>query len=743
MDATHILRHSLRMNEHPRDRPWLFLLPLWLGAVLVTFLVLHPLGRPLYLQIVPGAVHMIREGIFPWGAWLALAPRVLILTLRWLLWFLVGWLALWALDDVYTPVAHGRFPSLRLQSWTLIEILVLAPVLGAGITATPLILLGTGFMLSRWTVLLVLLLSCGALWLIGNTRRKRTNPDEPPEEPPNELAAAAIPLTSGAKEPTPLWIVAAAWVLIAIITAWTFFHSLCYPVDYWDALIYYVHYAELTYHQGGFPVIYQLQVGLGLGANYPHLYAVLQASQALLYGAWSDAYGQALMPLAGLGATLLLYSVVLRIYGRRDVAVLTALAFRLIPYVTTYTVWCSDYALVLYGTAAFLALLHPYLSHPVKDGDGLRLIFPVLIAAVFPQINYMGWIVWPPLCLAVFLRCGMSMPRLRTALPILALGVLWAIPWYIRNWIVTGNPVYAFFPAIFGGERIDLDVLASCQVEWKQNGDGLAQVGDTLWERILGTPLFFSYFWWKWSPVVLGLFLPGLALGWKHDSRRLYAVALLYALLVVFYGYVISGLYLYHMIAFFLLAAFFGARIFAAVRHRTCAVLLAGVMLVGGVYPGVAFSIMGPKARQAGLRILPLANTSPRFFYDTVGWADSEVWKYINANLEQGASILTHENRYHVFRRDLSLIHLDDWDLLPFYGRPWPEVRAELERRGITYYLQIPNEKNHRITERLGIGSHLDDFRLQFQRAEGTDEEGKPHGVRRLYRLRPATQKEN
>ncbi len=711
-----------------------FLPGIWLGAVLFVFLAFHPLGKPLYREILPGLFRIIIHGDFPWGAWLRLIPHTILLSLAWMPWAIVGWIALWALYG-RTPLRHSQtFGVPRHVIW--IEWLTLAPVLGAAITSTPLVLLATFFLLSRWTVLAVLICSVGILWLLGRKGwlhiSLTLNQDLPQPESTNN-------------QPTPSWMVKTAWVLIGIISAWMFFHSLVFPVDYWDALIYYIHYAEMTYKQGGFPVLVQLQVGLGLGANYPHLYGVLQASQALLYGVWTDAYGQAMMPLAGLGTTLLLYTLVFRIYRRKDVAVLSALAFRIMPYAITYSVWCSDYSLVMYGTVAFLALLRPVLKAQPGQRSWVLLLPVTLIAAAFPQINYMGWIVWAPLGLAVILShfhkvpCQEHQPSQPPAwvpqISILLLGIAWAAPWYIRNWIVTGNPVYAFFPEIFGGKHIDLNVLASCQVEWTSNGDGLAQVGNTFIERIAGTPLFFKAFWWKWAPLVLGLALPGALLGWRHKAWKLYAVAGLYASLVLFYGYVISGLYLYHMIALFPLAAFFGARVLNAVNDKHGSVILAAVLLLAGICPGVAFSSLGPKAREAGLSLLMLADSPPESFYRAVGRADADMWRYINKNLESGTGLLTHENRYHVFRRDLNIIHLDDWDLLPFYDHPWAEVVAELKRRGVRYYLQIPNEKNHPITLRLGVQENLNSLELLHETYEGKNARGEKTGIRRLYKI--------
>ena len=85
--------------------------------------------------------------------------------------------------------------------------------------------------------------------------------------------------------------------------------------------------------------------------------------------------------------------------------------------------------------------------------------------------------------------------------------------WYIRNQILTGNPVYAFFPNIFGGVRINPEVLASAEKEWIANGDGVSRLGDTLTQRVATSfKLFLAepQGWdWKFMPTLMALTLPG------------------------------------------------------------------------------------------------------------------------------------------------------------------------------------------------------------------------------------------
>lgn len=73
-------------------------------------------------------------------------------------------------------------------------------------------------------------------------------------------------------------------LLFVLITGFVTLHAIGEPVVYWDSLILYVGYARAIFLEGGFPVKVVGQVGVGLGANYPHLYELLTAQTAALAG---------------------------------------------------------------------------------------------------------------------------------------------------------------------------------------------------------------------------------------------------------------------------------------------------------------------------------------------------------------------------------------------------------------------------------------------------------------------------
>lgn len=602
---------------------------------------------------------------------------------------------------------------LRLPRW--IE-WIAGVFLGIGLANFILELWAIPFLLNRWTVLLSLMvLAC----LLGISKKRWGWVNDEEE---------ILPCNSSPDSSEKI-LYRCAWGVLSFIIALSFYHALFFPVNYWDALILYIHYGKITYQQGGFPILACLQVGLGLGANYPHLYPLHQAATAMLAGHWSDIYGQLLPPLAGLGSVLVIFHLGMRLFKNRLAAVFSALVFRSIPYVSTYYVYESDYSLVMLYTALFLLFLERFLAVP-----SLRRLTPILaVSAIFPHINYLGWIVWPPIALAIAWRYRALADNDRRWLwKISAWLLFWfglGLTWYIRNWIVTGNPVYAFFPEIFGGKNINLEVLQSCNQEWTAHGLGAAQFGHTLWAKIGNSLLFFAVDW-RFSPLVTGIMLPGLAIGWKRKQPFFLISASLFALYFI-YQYIISGLYWYHTIAVFPILGLFAGRFLAQIENR---IILAGfciLLSIAALIPGGSVAVMGSKIHDPRLPLFAHPGLSleefNRFAFPDV----APVWRYVNKNLEKNAVVLTHDNRYHVYRDDIQIIHLDDCGLTPFYGKPYPEVHRELLRRGCRYYLYIHDEDDHPITARLGHKQYLNDpkfFTLLY--SSGSD----PQSAR-LYRL--------
>ncbi|HOE11141.1 MAG TPA: hypothetical protein PLQ35_12435 [bacterium] len=655
---------------------WIVLLgTAWFCFVVIHFLFLNPtFSVPLWLY-VPRSLLDVASAPGPFLSGLLTVLYTALIHSPFLLLFgVTGWIYLFR-----RLRPKMDFPSISL-----------AILLGIAIIGIPLHVLGSLHVLGRWPTLVT-----SAVIILVLLRLPRR---DPVPDPPNECSA-----------PTDRGIVYyISWGLTWIITVFMFYHSLGFPVDYWDALIYYVDYAQRTWEEGGFPTIVCGQVGIGLGANYPHLFHVLEVVAAHLSGRWSDLYGQLLPPVFGVLTVGLLAGLLRNLFGNATVTALGVLFFRAVPYGFSYQIWVSDYSLVLAATAGVFYCLERFLS--TRDRRWYEVT--AVLCAAMPTINYLGWIYFVLLALAPFLRCSElsnPIPVIRRFAPLFLVSFLLAVPWYIRNVLVTGNPVYAFFHQILDGKYIDPDVMASCNREWAANGDGPILFGDNIIQRLINTPYYFLHdnYSWKFGPLFSGLFLPGFLLSLRNANRRpVFLLMILFSLLLFIYLYFISGLYFYHTLGILSVFACCGALLVHHSGGRVRGVLVAGTF-AAALCPGIADVLMGPKFAVPSLPALRYGPMDPPSYYRIKFRDEYPVWSFINRELAPDSKILTHENRYHLFRRDLHFVHLDDWEISRLYGRPFDEIHRRLNERGVGYYLRIRNEKNHPILACLGHRDYL------------------------------------
>lgn len=513
-----------------------------------------------------------------------------------------------------------------------------------------------------------------------------------------------------------------ASTLLGVIIFLSFYHALLYPESYWDSLIYYLHYGKMTFLEKGFPVLYSGQVGLGLGANYPHFYHLLSAVPAVFFHSYSDYYGQFLAPFCGLLATFLIYETGLIVFRNRRAAVLSALVFRSIPLVNVYFTYATDYSLVMLYTTALLYVSACFF----RSRNRFYLLIAGILTAAFPNINYLGWAFYPVVLLIMGLGWVQTDKTERKKYLIwgggvAGLAVLLGIPWYLRNIWVTGNPVYAFYPEIFGGKRIDLEVLKSCFHEWYANGMGVP--GNTLSQRLLNAPGWFFQIW-QVNPFFYALGIPAILAGvlfqfTKEKERAAhyyYWIPLSVCLGGLSYHLFISNLYLYQVLFFLPAMAGLSPYLFYDLKKETAFIrnlIITGVFL-GALIPGVSMSLMGPKIMEPGLRAFMNPGMEAVSFYRLKLGEYASLVEYINQTLPSQGVILSHENRYNLFRDDLKIRHLDDWDIIPLYQEKNLQKKYQaLYQKGIRYYLYIPNEENHPILKKLEIQRMIQEGFLQ------------------------------
>ena len=293
-----------------------------------------------------------------------------------------------------------------------------------------------------------------------------------------------------------------------------------YPPSSFDATMYHLPFAKAFVATGGLPYLVDLRYPV-----FPQASEVLFAEAMMLGG---DRASQLVSLLATLATAAVLFGWGRRasrqgaISGAGELAAALFLGGPIVAYLSG--VAYSEPLLVLWVAAAFDRIDRWDGEADVPGRWGLAGVFAGSAAGV----KYFGLFpVGVLLALALFARAGSGAGRWRRLAWALGGVVLCAAPWYVRNTLYTGNPLFPvlerlFGPSVWGGPA----ELAP----WSESDGGLSQLVQMLrlpWTLTFGRPAFGRMP--PWSPV-LGIALAGAFLAARSDRRvrRLLGASLLY-----------------------------------------------------------------------------------------------------------------------------------------------------------------------------------------------------------------------
>ena len=289
--------------------------------------------------------------------------------------------------------------------------------------------------------------------------------------------------------------------------------------------------------------------------------------------------------------------------------------------------WEATGGFVELALAGFVALAAWHLVSLRRSARPADALWAGLALAAAAGTKYHGLLFVPVFALLVVVLA----PRRRAlALGLFAAGALVALPWYLRNWIVAGNPVYPFAAGVFGGKYLDF----GARYDLRQSLSGYGLPG--IW-RLPIFPLEFLLHTSRYergyslSPALFLLAPVGVALGGR--TARLLGLGIL-AYLVVWWETM-------HQITRYLLPVL----PFAAVLTGCAALALWERRRVARAYVGaVAVVTLIPLVAIAGLftwRIGPGAvgaESTATFVQRQTGTYDAFRW--LDRNLPQRGRVL-------------------------------------------------------------------------------------------------------
>src|SRR5581483_6541024 len=115
-------------------------------------------------------------------------------------------------------------------------------------------------------------------------------------------------------------------------------------------------------------------------------------------------------------------------------------------------VWVATGGFVELAIGGFVALAAWHLVALRRSGRVNDALWAGLAAGVAAGSKYHGLIFLAAFALLVPV---LTRQRRGLALGLFGAAAVVALPWYVRNWIVAGNPVYPFAAGVFGGRYLD------------------------------------------------------------------------------------------------------------------------------------------------------------------------------------------------------------------------------------------------------------------------------------------------
>jgi len=548
-----------------------------------------------------------------------------------------GWLGLVLI------FVNGYFLSLAFNRGSVgfAERLLLLVGLGVGFTVFGLILLCVSWGFSFTSVLLTQLVLLG--FSIGAALLRGWRP----------LSLQSRSIT----RPTTLQATLAA--LICVMGVFALFKAAALPATEWDSLAYGVNYAKIIYENGSIPLIAGPSIGLEMSASYP---PGVQLTAVYLYtfaGSVSDFYYKLLSPIFGLATVLVTYKFALELTRNRTFSVFAASLLCVIPFFWELFIQESYLmALTLMLTSCAYFFYRAYISSPSDSAkyEALGALFCGFAALT----SYIGLAAFGiSLLYAVHKRVS-----LRRACCLIALAFVLVAPWYLRNIVLLGNPVYPFFGV---GNYLDPSLVTSTAQHFQDH----LLIPEYLWRSVLS---------------ILGASLIGVGIiYYTFSKRKKFDLIPPYYLILVCLA--IMGLYVAFP-RYIVLTAPSTAVIFVTYIAVVCSKKPRFYKLITSA---VVFTIILSSAIMLPYidTVKPPAKASENEVqYISRFYAEGEAWAWINANTLQTDRIATFDIKEYYLQRDI--FPLDGYEAVPLYHMGINESITFLNDKNVTYVLSVP-----------------------------------------------------
>jgi hypothetical protein len=534
------------------------------------------------------------------------------------------------------------------QKKDFLEMLLLTIGLGFGLTFTTMILLGLFWDFSLFSVLLTQVILLAVLSAAAILRGLRVKTDTLRWPSKNNFQLTRLSL---------LHLVCI--VIIGVLAFVAVYDAVTLPPTEWDSLAYGVNYARIMFQKGTIPLIAGPSIGIEMSASYPPGVQLVAVVLYVFARNANDFYYRLLSPIFGLATFAVTYKFAMLVNKNRTISLYAIVALSSIPvFWDLFVVESYLIGLTLMITLCGFFLYKAHVSNP-SDTKKYE-ILGVLFCGFASLISYIGLFSF-----GILLLYSVHKKLTAKHIGLLAsLGIIVVLPWYFRNFMLLGNPVYPFF--------------------------GIGKYLYPLLER--STSLSFQQYnivpQFEWISTIckVGTVVSIIAIGYFTFSKRKDFLTVL-PLYFLFAACAIMGMHIafirYAIIALPILAVVFSYAINLIPKKRRFS-LYVSIALLGFIVLSSAFML--PYINSAKLERTP-GETTPQYLSRV--FEEGDAWQWINQNTPLNATIATYDIKEYYLNRNI--LALDGNESVPLYQmNTVQECVSFLQEKGVSYVLSVP-----------------------------------------------------
>ena len=641
----------------------------------------------------------------------------------------------------YTPVQIEGIP---LAFAATIEVLVLGTVsskllltneksvavrfvsalgLGFGLTGFVTIILGIFGNLYRLPLNIIILVLCtGFLSMILYKQRGKEKPSL------KKFLADNFSLKKLAKLPAfGFW--SLAYLAIGIVFLFCFYNALLTIIVHWDATVYHAVMAVIMYDKNGIPLIAGPSIGIEMSANFPPMFSALGAYYYIQIGAIEDIFLRVIPPIMGVLTVIATYKIGDILAGKKY-GLVSALFLAMTPMFFRYSVYATSYsALAFFCTVSIMFLLLGIVKKETRYWVACGLFYGFALLT-----SYIGLYLAPFFAAALIYYFAKRKEhfgaKMKYASALVLSTLVIGSVWYIRNWVLLGNPIYPNAYTLFGGVNIDPLIMETTFNGIKYSGTTSFFSGQTtILEKLFAFFVYRTYF-----PAISLFTLLGIVL-LAYQNKKVWLISAwpLIAIVLVFSG--LTWAFPRHVVfalpGFALLSALpiakalekceeydkskghhsgntiaqIGKRLPPLHASDIIRIALALLLFVAFIFPTFTLSF-GGKTSMDNQHDLP-ANDYLWLFRNPNGdkWSvityvltEGIGWKWLDEHLKEGEKVAAVENRiYHIKNSNNDyFFYLDGWEARQLYNITDPAIMLQfLQKESVKYILDVAWARTH------------------------------------------------